>query len=720
MHYRASLVTILLLSFGLVHSAFADTQAAPRDEGDITEQEVLHSCTGSRGKKKTHVSFTSETSLSDLVTWAMSFSCKNFLYRTELASRSPKVEIVAPTTMTPSQSWRLFQVALDSLGLTIVRKGPVLHIVESAQAMASALPIRNSSSGGEQLERLLVQPSNIRVDDAQKALNALLSKQGQVVLLPSADALLVTDYGSHTRRMMELLRQVDRPGANEGLFAIPVRYADVESAKQHLAALLAVPDARPASPRKGSGRNSDKRYSVPPSVIVGDARTGTLLLRASQATYDRALVIVQELDRALESDDTSRMHVYLLQHADAAKLASTLSALQSAPSAASFGRSKGNAPSAEASATISGAVRITADVETNSLLVQATSRDYMATKVLIEGLDRQQPQVFLEVTILEVDQDKNLDIGGSFHFGSSTLNSTQFGASQHAGSRTVPLQALQQSALQDGLVAGALGKLLPTERFLGVSIPSFGALFQALAEDKRIDIISSPQIMTTNNTKAKLSVGKNVPYNAGTTVGPGGVSESIKRENVEMTLEVTPHVNVEGLVRLEVELSIKELLPSAQGGQPSWSTREIVNTVVVADQESIAIGALTSEKESVAKSKVPLLGDIPLVGVFFRSSRREKAKRNLLVLLTPHVITDPSEARELTARKLSEREAFLRSFKALQDQPFDSKMDYRKKRGLLAEINHAVIEVEREAVDLREMQGQWREPTQGLLEDKSE
>lgn len=731
MHYRiASLVVIFFFFYGHSAPGFADAQSGtlvdrdtPMDR-DIIEEEVLHSCTGAKSKKKSHVSFVPETTLSDLVTWAMSFSCKNFLYRSELASRSSKIDIVAPTTMTPTESWRLFLVALDSLGLTIVRKGPVFHIVESATAVRAALPIREASGGREVLERLLVQPSHLSVDDAHRALSALLSKQGGVVALPTAGALLVTDYGSHTKRMSELLRRVDRPGANEGLFAIPVEYADVEVVKQHLTALFASPQVTPV-PQKGSAkRTGAQRSSEPPSLIVGDSRTGTLLLRASDATYKRALLVVQELDRVLESDDTSRTHIYHLQHADAAKLAATLSALRpgATPSAASVGaRTARRAPAiAETGASISGAVQITADVETNSLLVQATRRDFVAAKVLIETLDRQRPQVFLEVTILEVDQDKNLDIGGSFHFGSTSKSVTRFGSSQHSGSRTAPLQALQQSALRDGLVAGALGKLLPTEQFLGVSIPSFGVLFQALAEDKRIDIISSPQIMTTNNTKATLSVGQNVPYKAGTTVAAGGVAESIKREDVEMTLEVTPHVNLEGLVRLEVELNIKELLPNQAGSEPSWTTREIVNTVVVADQESIAIGGLASEKESVTKSKVPLLGDLPLLGVLFRSSRRQKAKRNLLVLLTPHVITDPSQARQLTARKLSEREAFLRSFRQLRARKFDSSMDYRKKRGLLAEIRHAVMEVEQEAEAIREMQGQWREPTRGLLDGTSE
>ncbi len=222
--------------------------------------------------------------------------------------------------------------------------------------------------------------------------------------------------------------------------------------------------------------------------------------------------------------------------------------------------------------------------------------------------------------------------------------------------------------------------------------------------------------MTTNNTTAKLSVGQNVAYNAGTTVGPGGVTDSIKREDVEMTLEVTPHVNVDGLVRLEVELKIKELLPAVRGEQPSWTTREITNTVVVADQESIAIGSLAFEKESVAKSKVPLLGDLPLVGTLFRSSHKEKIKRSLLVLLTPHVISNPAQARLLTARKLRARDDFLRSYEDLKTHKFDSTVDYSKKRGLLEEINRAVRSVEREAETLRALEEQLQEPRRGLLE----
>jgi general secretion pathway protein D len=710
------LLLLFLLTSSYASKAHADTRTSSADEEvDPVEEEVLNSCAHSKGKAQ--VSLRPGASLADLVSWAMSFSCKNFIYRSDIVSRSPKVEIVAPSELSPRQSWRLFQVAIQSLGLTIVKKGAMLHIVEAAHGSKAALPIRKRSLGDENMERLLVRPDYISVEDAQQALQALTSAQGAIVAMPSASALLVTDFGSHTGRMAELLREIDRPGPNEGLFAIHLRFANVEEVSKQLRQLLEA-DAVENAPRSKRKKGKAAPASRVPSLIVGDARTGTLLLRASEATYLRALRIVRKLDQRLAEDDSKRVHVYSLQHADATKLAATMSALtQSAapPSKAPAGARKGAAQ--ESGAIISDGVEISADVETNSLLIRSSLRDYLATKKLIARLDRQRPQVFLEVTILEVDLDNNLDYGGSFHLGKESKGKLLFGGSQHRGSRTVPLNALQSSTQQDGLVAGALGKLLPTEKFLGVSIPSFGVLFQAIAEDRRIDILSAPQLMTTNNTKAKLSVGQNVPYTAGSSTGLGGTQESIKRQDVDMTLEVTPHVNLQGMVRLEVDLSIKELLPNQEGLEPSWTTRKIENTVVVEDQESIAIGGLASEKESVTKSKIPLLGDVPVLGNFFRSTRKQKEKRNLLVLLTPYVLGDSDEARRFTQRKLIERDAFLRSYQALRSRKFDKKIDYRKKRGLLAEIDAVVRATEAEEAAMRELESQWKEPVDGPLLD---
>jgi general secretion pathway protein D len=707
---------LLVVAFSI--PGHAETTSAGQSADEEIEDEVLHSCAKVRGLVR--VSLRPSASLDDLVGWAMSFSCKNFIYTTDLAKRSSKVEILAPSQLSAKQSYHLFEVALQSLGLTVIRKGKLLHIVEAAQGSKYALPIRKKSAGGERLERLIVQPDYISLEDTQKALGALASPQGAIVVLPSAGALLVTDYGSHTTRMAELLRQVDQPGANEGLFAIHLRYADVDVVSKQLVGLLDFGESNTPTPRARRGKAKAKAVSAPtsgpPSLIVADARSGTLLIRASSATYLRALRIVHELDRKLESDESSRIHVYPLQNADAEKLAATLNALvvQGSANPAGAGGARVD-PKLGSGASISGDLKISADTETNSLLILSNLRDYLATKKLIEGLDKERPQVFLEVTILEVDIANGEDYSGSFHLGKTANGGLVFGGSQQPGTKTGSTAALQSNLQQDGLIVGALGELLNAEEFLGVSIPSFAALFQAIATDERIDILSNPQLMTTNNTKAKLSVGQNVPYKAGSSTAGGGVSDTISREDVEMTLEVTPHVNLGGLVRLEIELNIKELLPTAVSLEPTWTTRKISNTVVVGDQESIAIGGLASTKETMNKSKVPLLGDLPVLGALFRSSQKSKSKSNLLVLLTPYVLTNAADARRLTRRKLHERDVFLHTFKSLRKRAFEPNIDYSRKRGLLSEMDRAVRASEAEARAFEELQQQGQRPVDGPL-----
>lgn len=669
----------------------------------------LYDC--AKVKSDVVVSFRPGVSLKDLISWAMSFSCKNFVYSSPLASRSATIDIVAPNRLSAKQAWSLFHVSLRSMGLSAIPKGQFLEIVESARGPDHALPLRRTGSGEEQVERLIVQPEHVSMTDAKEALGALLSKNGSVVALESAGILLVTDYGSHTARMAELLKQVDRPRAHEGLYAIRLRYALVDDMADKLRTLLES-ESSEAPSRKG--KKNPLVSTATPSLIIADERTSTLLLRCNLATYRRARAIVEDLDLKLEGDETGHVHIYPLDNADAIKLAATLSSLlqqrTTVPTKGPAPRVSGNA------ARVQGDVKVTADAETNSLLVLASLRDFVAMRTLIEELDATRPQVFLEATILEVDIDDRRNSGASLHFGEAGDNMLIFGGMQNEGTRTGSGPELQKNILQDGIIAGVIGSLLPTEKFLGVSVPSFAVLFQAAAQERYIDILSSPQLMTTNNTEAVLSVGQSVPYKAGVSVSPTGMTDNIQREDVDMTLKVTPHVNRRGMVRLEIDLAIKELLPNQEGLHPSWTTRKVVNTVVVKDQESVVIGGLSSTKESVTHSKVPVLSDLPLLGRLFRSSRREKSKKSLLILLTPYVLGSASEARRLTQRKLHERQEFLSAYRRLGHSKFKPNIDYSKKRGLLAEISKELEQRDREAAVLEELKMEAVGPISGPLE----
>jgi general secretion pathway protein D len=242
-------------------------------------------------------------------------------------------------------------------------------------------------------------------------------------------------------------------------------------------------------------------------------------------------------------------------------------------------------------------------------------------------------------------------------------------------------------------------------------------------------VLSSPHLITTDNEEAEISVGQNIPYIGGVTIGgfgggaaggiPGLGQASVQRQDVALTMKITPHVNASDMVRLEIEQEIQEVgEPDPQLG-PTWLKRKIKTTVVARDQQTIVIGGLMSDRIQYSEEKIPLLGDIPLLGYLFKYTSKTKKKNNLLVLLTPYVIQDQVDIEQIVERKVRERAEFLRSFSALDQMPYLPAMDYRRKRGLLEEINRTVEEIEFEADQLRDFNAADTRP-EGAIEYGSE
>ena len=250
-----------------------------------------------------------------------------------------------------------------------------------------------------------------------------------------------------------------------------------------------------------------------------------------------------------------------------------------------------------------------------------------------------------------------------------------------------------------------------SQTFLGTSIPSFGVLFQALATQDNTDILSAPHIIAIDNEKAEFSVGNNIPYKAGLSFGgfglpagaPGGglptgaIGQNIQRENLNLSLNVTPHVSSQDVVRLEIEQETKDIGGKDAELGPTWTQRKLKTQVVVHDQQSVVIGGLIQERDIYSVTKVPLLGDIPILGYLFKYSTKAKKKTNLLILLTPYIIKDQLDLQSIRERKMRERQEFVESFAALNEMKYEPKVDYRRKRGVIEEINRWLQTVEDDA-----------------------
>jgi general secretion pathway protein D len=690
--------------------------AAPAADPPIDE-EKLFACT----KADAHfaVNLKPDVELKDLVTWAMGFTCKRFLYGSALAARTAKVTMVTPGAMSARDAWGMFEIALHSMGLTAVDKGAVIEILESPTVKDEALRIAHTfPDGGADVVRVLLRPEHVDVADLAAALELVRSKNGVVSPLPKLRALLVTDDADHVARMRPLVDALDRPAAGDSIYAIPLRHVDATSL---LATINKMIDT--GSPAVGAGAGTGGAPSGaaggPRVRIVADARTNALFIAGTVADYARVHAIANAID--VDTGTDNGVHLIRLKHAHAKDLATTLNAVltgSTAGGAAGTGTAGARTvPPADQSGASgfspSGAVRITADEASNSLLVMASAHDASSLRALVEDMDAPVQQVYLEALVLEVEANNDETLGVSWH----DMSSGSDGSVSFAGSLGSNLSSVvpATAASSIGFIAGSLGALLPTKDLLGQTIPSYGYLLAAGVQSKRVDVLASPHLLTIDNHLAKISVGENVPYHTssgGTTVGGTVLGSTVARQPLALTLSITPHVapappemaSADREVALDIDLEDSEMPTASTSSSvdldPVWKDRSLVTSVVLHDEETLVLGGLVDERTSETEDKIPILGDIPILGHLFKQTTKSRQKSNLLVLITPHVISDSAEGRDILARRMRERDEFVNAASDLEKRVWAPEMRPEKMRGLVADIDANVRQIERERAEL--------------------
>lgn len=733
---RASQAVIALSIGIIIFAGLRQAWAEPEAAKAPGEEEALYSC--KRSTDSVVVTFKTEAEVKDLITWVVGFTCKSFLLDPRVVATGRKVSIVTPNKMTPTEAYHVFLGALATIGLTVVPRGNVLRVVEAPLAKKESLPLlrHGTPDDVEELVRYVYKPSYIAAEPLRQAWQSLKTDAGDVLTLGSV--VVVTDYASHVRDMLAFARLVDVPGDADGVYTIPVRHADASKLNEKLTGILGM--------TAGANAAARPEAAAVPSKIMVDERTNTLLVAASEAGYQRVKALVDRLDIALEMESGSSIHVYPLGSAIAEELAKTLTTAigdgksqrtgggatptgmaaaptvapgaARAPAASASAAATPAAPAAAASpldglgAVLEGQVRVIADPPTNALIVMASGRDYLAIKDVIRQLDLPRRQVYIEAMIFEVDLDETRDLGAAAHsaatLGNGSNSPVVLGAIENDVNSVTLASTLQANPTSlNGFLAGIIS---PSTQLLGLSIPSYAALFHAIATSSHSNILSEPSIIAVDNVEAKYKVGLTIPVSdgttfvgatTGTTSAPQGLGNThVSQQELPLTLNIKPHISNNDLILLEVTHEAKELTSGTQSPLgPSWTTRSFETRVVVRDQQTVVLGGLTQDSVSDSATKVPFLGDIPLLGYLFKSTHKEHHKTNLLVMLTPHIIRDQLDLQAIQDRKLREHDEMLSSISTLDRMKYEPKIDYRRKRGLVEEINRALLDVEQEAAE---------------------
>ncbi len=452
------------------------------------------------------------------------------------------------------------------------------------------------------------------------------------------------------------------------------------------------------------------------SNIIPDERTNSLIIIATERAYLRILEMIRRLDVPLEGE--GRIHVHYIQYGDAEEIATTLTNLIGGGGGAPGGAGgPGGAAGAAAGGAVAdlfeGAIRVTAHKPSNALVITSSLHDYAQLRRVIERLDSPRDQVFIEAVVMELSVGRTNSLGISFHGGIGDFPST--GALSILGfDAQRSLNPINQETLT-GLALGVRGPTIEnSQQLIGASIPGFGVVINALATTGDANVLSTPHIMAMDNVQAEITVGENIPLQtsglnlgnlsslaglaggatgatpgAGALAGLAGLSNSgsVPRQDVGTTIRITPHVNEANEIRMEIEEEISER-GQTEGtlGVVSINRRMAKTEVMVRDAQTVVIGGLMRESVFQSQTKIPILGDIPVLGALFRRTSRETRKTNLLLFLTPYVVRDPADLRAIFERKMRERQEFLDRYFVFGDHDYEPPVDYSRTRGLLSEI----------------------------------
>jgi general secretion pathway protein D len=448
--------------------------------------------------------------------------------------------------------------------------------------------------------------------------------------------LVVTDMLSNIQRLLRIIKAIDVVGIGEEISVIPLEHAIASTMVKTLTTIFQTTGRRTTTTRTKKGI-----AALAPAIrIVADERTNSLILSASEYDTSRVKQLINVLDQETPRGEGD-IRVYYLQYADAEELATVLTALPKETKAPAKGKA--------AAPVISKEVQIVADKATNSLVITANKQDYLTLVDVIERLDIVRPMVFIEALIMEVGLRKSFDLGVEWRVGDDigTWEGREIGAFGASGSGTT----IGTAANPPGLSFGVLGESITIG---GVEFPSLAAVVQAFESDSDVHILQTPQIMTTDNEEAQVTVADNIPYLSKESAGTEQAYSVYEYKDVGVTLKITPQINQERFLRLEISLEYSTIQEGSLEDRPSTKKRSAETTVVMKDDHTVVIGGLVAEQIDRSASGTPCLGNVPLLGRAFRSSSRGRQLTNLFVFLTPHIVEDPVEATKLYQNKKEE------------------------------------------------------------------
>ena len=567
------------------------------------------------------------------------FTGKNFLVDPNVKGR---VTVVAPAALTEEDAYRVFQSVLEVNGYVTIAADGVIKIVPADKGkLSGAFDDARQPDGGDVITRV-IRLEHVLTERLVPILRPLVAPYGHLAGDAESGSLILTDRAANVTRLLGIIKRLDQPARSGEVDLVALTHASATE----LAELFNRLHRNDGPDASGSG-----------AMLMADRRTNNLIIKADTDTRRELKALALALDTPAHGQGDT--HVIYLKNASAENLVQVL-------------ESTINKEQSPGDQGPSGEIHIKAEPETNALIVTASQSDFRIIEQVIKKLDIRRLQVYVEALIAEVDARVTQELGVQFSVGDGVrgdrrgvVGATNFDAGTSIQSvLTNPLAA--GAGLSLGFVDGTI--TLPD----GTEIYNLTALARALEGQSDANVLSTPNILTMDNEEAEIVVGQNVPFITGsfTQINQGAAVENpfqtIERQDVGLTLRIKPQITEGSAIKMEIFQEVSSVAKRGEARDIVTNTRSLSTTIVAENNQMVVLGGLMQDNASNNAQKVPLLGDLPVLGNLFRFQGRTRKKTNLLVFLRPQVIRAPVDMDKPTRDKYDHLEQ-LTGIEAFKD-----------------------------------------------------
>lgn len=546
------------------------------------------------------------------------------------------VTVMLPTKIRLGDICEVLETVLAVNGYAAVSAGSLVKIVPKAEAIKQNVHVRfggdpSQIPQNDSLVTQIIPLEYAEVAEISSILKPMLAASSYMATYPKTNSILITDISSNIHHVAKIIQTLDVKGAGKKVSVIGLKFASAYVLSEQITQIM-----RESAP---SSKNNHRRTSSPSKDglrILPDTRTNSIIVAANDQDTETVRALVRQLD--IERPDVANnVHVVYLQNAQAAKTADSLTdALSGMRMIGETGGSQN--------------IKVAADEGTNALIIVASKQDFEIVAKIVEKLDIVREQVLVELLIMEVSEESLTEIGIDW----ATLDA--------AVSNSVRIFATTNFGIREDFVSGNIEGLAVGAWKKNGSTTTIGSILTALEKNSGVNILSTPSITTSNHNTAKIIIGENIPYViqsrvTDTDVATPTVIDSFEYKDVGISLEITPHISQNGRIRLEIKSEFTKLIQGVTGSSvntPTTAKRQAQTIVSMDDGATVVIGGLIRDDKVKVVDKIPLLGDLPLIGGLFQYTREQTLKTNLLMFITPYIMTDQKGLDDVTEKKKSE------------------------------------------------------------------